>query len=207
MNYSIMISIFGLAVATVNFNPVTTSPDYKFLKKEKQISLSSRELKLSDGRSTRELRAEFTVNGSLAKMREVLQNERLSRQWMKGVKDYSLIGTTGDNWKAYIQYDIPWPLNNQDCIINYTSNLSGNGTSLTIKMNSQPDFLPKKPGVERISHLSGCWTITGVTEKNCRVVYTVYSEQKARFPRWATDPIIQQNLINSLSAFRELAEK
>jgi hypothetical protein len=39
----------------------------------------------------------------------------------------------------------------------------------------------------------------------CRVEYTVYSEQKPRYPRWAIDPLIQNNLISTLSSLRELA--
>lgn len=204
MIYSLIISI-GIAIATLNSG--VTPSEYKFIKKDKQISLSSRELKLHNGRTTRELRAEFTINGSLEKMKKVLKDEQLSRRWMKGVEYFSVLSRESDNdWKAYIRYNIPWPLSNQDCIISYNCITTHEGKGLTIKMNGLPDYLPKKDGVERISHISGCWTITQSTN-TCRVVYTVYSEQKPKFPLWATDPIVQQNLINSLSSLKELAEK
>ncbi len=204
MNLSLIL-LLGITCAT--FNPEGTPYDYKFLKKEKQVSLSSREIKLNNGRTTRELRAELVINVGLERMKEILKDEQLSRQWMKGVECFSLLGRgTDNNWKAYIRYNIPWPLSNQDCIISYNCSSTNEGKGLTIKMIGLPDYLPKKDGVERISHISGCWTIIQTTN-TCRVIYTVYSEQKPRFPRWATDPIVQQNLINSLSSLKELAEK
>lgn len=208
MNYSIILSILGFAVATVTFYPSETPSGYKFLRKEKQISLSSRQLKLPEGRTTRELRADFIVNESIEKLHKVLKDEKLSRQWMKGVQDYSTISMeSGNSWKVYVQYNVPWPLSNQDCIINYSCTSSNDGKSLTINMNGQPDYLPRKEGVERITHMSGCWSINQISNLRCKVVYTVFSAQKPKFPRWATDPLIQQNLISSLSGLKELAEK
>lgn len=182
--------------------------DYKFIRNEKEISISSREIILEDGRATRELRAEFTVNTSINRLISAIKEDKLSRQWMQGIEDFSVISRSSENnWKAYIQYKIPWPLNNQDCIIDYTSIVSDNGNTYTIKLNGVPSYLPKKPGIERITHLSGRWIMKRVSDKSYRVVYTIYTEQKPKYPRWITDPIVQDNLINSMSAFRELTER
>jgi len=184
--------------------PSPAPATYKLIKTEKQISLSSREIALKDGRTTRELKAEFIIAATPDHLLKVLKDDKLTRQWMQGLEDYSIISSeTPINWKAYVQYNIPWPLSNQDCVISYHCIRLGN--SYTIRMSGLPNYIPKKDGVERISHLSGCWVLSPLTNTKSKVVYTVYSEQKPRFPRWATDPIIQQNLIGSMAALREVA--
>jgi hypothetical protein len=198
-----------MAVSTIINSPAErpiSETAYTFLKKDKNITLASRELTLPDNRKTRELRAEFVVDADVATILKVIRNEKYATIWMKGVKEFTTIRRENENdWFAYVQYDVPWPLSNQDCIIRYQCVAAENGKGYVLNLNGSPDYLPVKPGVERISHLCGRWTITGGVSGS-RVVYTVYSEQKPKYPRWATDPIIQQNLINTLASMKELSE-
>lgn len=201
----LVIAITGLYESNTN-SPINGT-SYMFLKEENGVTLSSRNINLADSRTTRELRAEFMVTGNVETVLKVLKNDHQATRWMKGVKEFSIIRKENENnWYAYVQYEIPWPLSNQDCIIQYQCIAPEHGNGYILKMNSSSDYMPKKSDVERISHLCGCWTITENTNNSCKVVYTVYSEQKPKFPRWATDPIIQKNLINTLSSLKELAE-
>jgi hypothetical protein len=200
-----------IVVASTVINISTEVPkseqDFIFLKEEKNIILSCRELKLPNNHTTRELKAEFKVFASAETILKVLKNEQYALRWMKGVKEFSTICKINDNdWYAYVQYRIPWPLSNQDCIIRYKCKTTENGHGYILNLNGAPEYLPTKPGVERISQMSGCWKITENVLNRCSVVYTVYSDQKPKYPKWATDPIIQQNLISTLSSMKELAE-
>lgn len=212
MTAAVIISLAGITFGWFLLGPPDSQKviekDFKFIKNEKHISLSGREINLKDGRTTRELKAEFLINANIQKVVSAVKSDKLSRQWMQEIEEYSIISRESDNkWKAYIQYKIPWPLSNQDCIIGYNCIVSDNGNTYVIKMTGLPSYLPKKEGVERIAHLSGSWTINRVTDQTCRVIYTIYTEQKPRFPRWATDPIVQQNLINTMSSLKELMER
>ena len=208
MNTTALIVIMGASILVnshANMHPGETG--YTLLKKEKNITLSSRELILPNNHATRELRAEFMVEATAETILLVLKNDRYATRWMKGVKEFSTIRKVSENdWYAYVQYRIPWPLSNQDCVIRYKCNAAENGHGYILNLNGTPDYLPVKPGVERISHMSGRWIITESINNRCRVVYTVYSEQKPKYPRWATDPIIHQNLISTLSSMIELAQ-
>lgn len=186
---------------------ITSKTAYTLIKKEKSIYLSGREITLSNNSKTRELKAEFMVNAKAATVLKVITNEQYAKSWMQNVKEFSTLCRLDENdWVAYIQYDIPWPLNNQDCIIRYRCVESERGRKFLLTMNGAPDYIPVKTGVERISHLCGSWTITTLGNSECRVVYTIYSEQKPKYPRWTTDPIIQRNLINTLASMKELSE-
>lgn len=199
-----------IAVSSVLINPddiPTKTTAYTLIKKEKSICLSGREITLPGNRRPRELKAEFSVNAGASAVLKVITDEQYAKSWMQRVKEFSTLRRLNENeWFAYVQYDIPWPLNNQDCIIRYCCMESENGRKFQLTMNGVPDYLPVKPGVERISHLCGSWTITSAGSSECRVVYTIYSGQKPEYPRWATDPIIQHNLIGTLASLREISE-
>lgn len=181
---------------------------YTFIRKEKNISLSSRNIPAADDRTTRELRADFSVSACPGAVVNVLRNTSLCEDWMKGVTEVTDLRKISDNeWITYILYDIPWPLSNQDCIVHYRASMSTDGMSYQLKISGEPEYIPVRSGVERISHLSGYWKITGDGKGKSRVEYRIYSLQKPRFPRWATDPLIQQNLIETLASLRELTEK
>lgn len=197
----------GLAMMSLNAIPPRNESDYTFVRTEKNIALSSRDIKLQAKYSVREMRAEFVVAGSAATLFHILSDEKFSLQWMKGVKEYSVISRNNENeWLAYVQYRIPWPLRNQDCVIRYQCKPGENGDGFVLNLNSIADSLPERSGIERITHMSSCWVISQYNDNMCRVEYTVYSEQKPRYPRWVIDPIIQNNLISTLSSLRELAE-
>ena len=58
--------------------------------------------------------------------------------------------------------------------------------------------------IERISHMEGLWIITQTgPEKTC-VEYYVSSKQEPKFPTWITAPLIEKNLLNTMSAFRDV---
>jgi hypothetical protein len=198
----------GLAMMSLNAIPPHNESDYTLVRTEKNIALSSRDIKLPANYSVRELRAEFMVAGNAATLLQVLRDEKYTMQWMKGVKEFSVISRNNENeWIAYVQYQIPWPLRNQDCVIRYQCKSVENGDGFVLNLNSVADYLPENIGIERITHMSSRWAITQCNNNMCMVEYTVCSEQKPRYPRWAIDPVIQNNLIGTLASLRELAEK
>lgn len=198
---------FALAIMSNHANGPNVASSYTFIKKDKDISLSCRELQLPDNRKTREIRAEFRVKANVSTIFEVITAEKYAIHWMKGVKEFSNLSMAKQNdWYAYIRYQMPWPLNDQDCIIRYRINKNESQKRYVLHLDGIPDYIPQKPGIERISHLCGSWTICSVSDEGCSVVYTIYSAQKAKYPRWVTDPVIQNNLINTMAAMREISE-
>jgi hypothetical protein len=197
----------GLAMMSLNAIPPHNESVYTLVRTEKNIALSIRDIQLPANYSVRQLRAEFVVAGNAATMLHVLRDEKFALQWMKGVKEFVVISRNNENeWFAYVQYKIPWPLRNQDCVIRYQCKSVENGDGFVLNLNSIADYLPERSGIERITHMSSRWAISQCNDNMCMVEYTVYSEQNPRYPRWAIDPVIQNNLISTLSSLRELAE-
>jgi len=123
--------------------------------------------------------------------------------WMKGTRDYYRVETVdSSSWYSYIQFSIPWPLNDQDCIIHYR--LRRNSESyLEVFIDGEPGYLAPVEGVKRISHMQGSWKLLEVSPEKTVIEYLIFSNQPSSFPRWITDPIIQNNMIRTMTAFRE----
>lgn len=193
------------AISMIHFgmNNSAEEPVYTFIKKDKGIALFYRWVNVPNQKPVRELKAEFDIYSSPEQIITVLKNEKLALQWMKGVSEIRSIGkSTAEMWHTYIQYNIPWPLSNQDCIVRYDMKREPSGRIYNISMNGVPDHLPVNDGITRIKHLQGSWKLVPHSKNHCKVVYTVYSKQPPKFPRWITDPIIQGNLINTMEAFK-----
>ena len=179
---------------------------YVFIKKQNNISLYYRWINLPDKRQVRELKAELEIVSTPEEIIGVIKSEKLAMNWMKGACEVKNLEKPGNNlWHTYIQYDIPWPLSNQDCIIRYKLETVGN--HYQIDMTGVPKYISEKKDITRIQHLEGSWIIVPTNRNTCKVIYSVFSNQAPKFPRWITDPIIQGNLISTMEAFRSTVEK
>lgn len=182
-------------------NPNETG--FALVKDASGVSIYTRWIPVTETRSARQIKAVIVMDGTVASVLSVLRDDRSFTKWMNGTKDYYRIKTLDSaSWYSYVQFQIPWPLNNQDCIIKYnvTEDPSAGKTILSLK--ATPSFLKSFDGVKRIPHMEGSWVITNLGNNKVMVEYTMFSNQKPSFPRWITDPIIQNNLLKTMEAFR-----
>lgn len=190
-------------------DPSTIDVNAKFnlVRSDDNISIYTRWIPVTETRSTRQLKVEFVIDCPAEKVVSVLRDEKSYTKWMKATKTYYRLKTINENqWYSYVQFSIPWPLNNQDCILKYEVHECADPSKTEITLAGEPDFLQTYEGVERISHMEGSWVITKIGAGKSRVEYLVYSKQAPKFPTWITDPLIQKNLLKTMNAFREIVK-
>ena len=180
---------------------------YTFIGKEDNISLYQRWVISENNQKVRELKAFFYIQSDFQSIEQVLKNQSLGKQWNTHASIYKIDKTGMHNeWLNYIRYDLPWPLNDQDCYLQYTSKVMDNHT-IEIRFqsikNSQHPILK---GVGRISGVKGKWVLKKVRNNKLKVVYTITSDPSFTIPRWLSDPIVHKNLIATLSNFRSEVE-
>jgi hypothetical protein len=181
------------------------SANFTLVRSDENISIYTRWIPATETRMTRQIKAEFVIDCSIDNIISVLKDEKSYTQWMKATKTYYRLKTINDNqWLAYIQFSIPWPLNNQDCILKYEVHQNEDKSQTEITLQGEPDFLKSYEGVERISHMEGSWIITRIDGGKSLVEYYMYSKQAPKFPTWITDPLIQKNLLKTMNALREV---
>jgi hypothetical protein len=106
-----------------------------------------------------------------------------------------------------VQFSIPWPLNNQDCIIKFEVLPSSSVKRTEIRLTGVPNYLKEYKNVTRISDMEGSWILNYKGIKSTSVEYYTFSKQKPIYPRWLIDPIMRNNMISTMNAFREIVNK
>ena len=181
------------------------SSKFELARSSKSISIFTRWIPATESRQTRQLKAEFYLDCSVKEVVAVLQDESTYTSWMKAAKSYYRLKTVNEyQWYSYVQFSIPWPLNNQDCVLKYHLLKNTENGQVKISLKSEPSFMETNKGVERISHMEAMWIITQVGPSKTHVEYLVYSKQEPKFPTWITDPLIQKNLLKTMDALRSV---
>ncbi|MFH1296571.1 MAG: hypothetical protein ABIJ04_04775 [Bacteroidota bacterium] len=183
-------------------------PGFVLVKDVSGIQIFTRWIPVTESRSARQIKSELVMKGTIATVLSVLRNDRSFTKWMNGTKDYYRVKTIDSSqWYSYVQFSIPWPLNNQDCIIKYEVSEDPPGGKTMIRLTGTPSYIRHFEGVTRIPHMEGSWIITNLGHNKVKVEYSMFSNQKPSFPRWITDPIIQNNLLKTMAAFHDEVKK
>jgi hypothetical protein len=196
-------------------NAITNDPSandenskFTLVRSNDDISIYTRWIRVNETTSTRQVKAEFVVDCPAESVVTVLCDEKKCLEWMQSTKAYYRLRTINTNqWYAYVQFSIPWPLDNQDCVLKYEVCEYPESSRTEIILQGEPDFVKPIKGIERISHMEGRWIITPIEGGKTHVEYYMFSKQKPKFPGWLTDPLVQKNLIKTMDALRDLAHK
>jgi hypothetical protein len=195
------------SILSGNSSAIDVNTKFTLVRSDNNVSIYTRWIPVTEIRSTRQLKAEFVIDCPAEKVVSVLRDEKSYTKWMKATKTYYRLKTVNENqWYSYIQFSIPWPLNNQDCILKYEVHEGPDPSKTEITLAGEPGFLQTYEGVERISHMEGSWMITKIGPDKSRVEYLVYSNQTPKFPTWITDPLIQKNLLKTMIALRDIVK-
>ncbi|MCB9283541.1 MAG: hypothetical protein H6563_05650 [Lewinellaceae bacterium] len=174
--------------------------DFKLVKVRGSVSLYERWFEVEPGLNVRELKAEFTVDASSMSAFNLLKDESRAPKWMQSLDVFDVVENQGSNWVSYVRYNIPWPLDDQDVVLRYRqSNVDG---AILVSFNSDAHAsCPVKDGVSRMKGVSGSWLFQPTGNNQTKVTYKITTRNKSHFPRWVTDPLVQDNLMDTMNAF------
>lgn len=152
----------------------------------------------------RELKAVFKAKADVNAVSALIRDEAQGLRWNKNSSIYKVI-REDPQWICYIQYNLPWPVNNQDCVLRYTTRREGNTTIIGFK-SIEHRLFPARPEVMRIPDVEGKWMLTA-KDGGLHVTYYITTTPSKKFPGWVTDPIVRNNLLDTMIEFRTLLEK
>ena len=205
----ILLAGFGfsaMASEPVTSEPKTTESTFTLVKSKNNIDIYSRWIPVTEKRSARQIQVKFSIDAPIDEALSIILNDNEFTTWMKGTCESRRVQTADQNhWVSYVRFSIPWPLNDQDCIIKYALN-KHNSTYYEVSIDGDPEYLNPIDGVNRISHMTGSWKLVQTGPNRTLIEYTIFSNQPSSFPKWITDPIIQNNMVHTMTAFREKVE-
>lgn len=183
----------------------TQTTDWE-LKVDKQgIQIFSRWIE-ENGQNAREIKADFTVSAPAGQLPAILKDEDHVTDWMVGAKTFRVITQQSATcWYGYTEFDLPWPLQNQDLVALYkVENVNAQTTRVTVE--AFPDYREAYPKIERLQHFEASWTFTAKGNGITEVSYRAFTFRKPTTPRWILDPVVQKTLWKTMAGFREVAE-
>lgn len=177
--------------------------DFKLVKQAENIFLYERWIDAPDNGKVREIKAIFLVRTDVASIIRLLKDPARGKEWNANAKDYRVMPLPEENrWISYIQYDIPWPFDDQDCCLafHYQHN------EVTFQSTQHAAF-PVTENMSRITGTRGRWVLENMHSGNVKVTYFITTDRSKKIPRWVSDPIVHSNLFKTMAQFKKLAEK
>lgn len=179
--------------------------DWEEVRNTNGVKTYVRWIQHGQGNKTRERKGEIQVSCALGKTVEILTDASSALIWMSGVTENYLLSRPGPTeWYTYTLYSIPWPFNNRDLVSMFEIQNDPGNKSVLIRINSRADYVPLKPGIERLMNYQATWTITETAPQKVQIVFCAISDTPPLFPRYIQDPVIEKMFHNNLVRLKEL---
>ena len=190
---------------------IAGSPDtehFKLIKKDEALTLYERWIPAAGGGTVRQLKAVFQVRSGVRDIVAVLRDPALVSRWNAGVMSSAICPSPGESdWLYYVRYDIPWPFNDQDCLLRYQVLDLGNDAATIAFHSVESSRFPVPQGFDRITHVRGQWLVTPLDDGWLKVTYLVTTDRSKQIPRWVSDPVIHHHIFQTLTEFKRLVER
>ncbi|MEC5143908.1 START domain-containing protein [Chitinophaga sp. 212800010-3] len=182
--------------------------DFKLVKHDQAISLYERWIPGSNGDNVREIKAVFFVKTEIPAVIGLFRDQARGKAWNTNASEYKIVpAPQTTNWITYIRYDIPWPVDDQDCLLLYQYHALSGSDAAEVAFESIADSrFPLYNKTTRITGTRGKWLIEPAAPGELKITYLVTTDRSRRIPRWVSDPIIHDNLFRTMSKFRGLLE-
>ncbi|GEP98916.1 hypothetical protein CCY01nite_51760 [Chitinophaga cymbidii] len=177
--------------------------DFRLVKQSENVFLYERWIDAGAGEKVREIKAVFLVHADAENIMRTLKDPAKGKAWNVNARHYQVMRTPDENrWISYIQYDIPWPFDDQDCCLAFHAN----GREVSFESTNHSAF-PVAENMTRISGTRGKWILEDTHSGNVKVTYFITTDRSKKIPRWVSDPIVHGNLIKTMEKFKSLAEQ
>jgi len=180
---------------------------FKLVKVKGGVHLYERWVEIGPGLKVRELKAEFTTEAGVETLLGLLSDASRAYRWMQALEEFRLVEKQGPKvWTSYIRYKVPWPLEDQDVVLKYQVSAVNGLHSVSFQSVTNASC-PVKEGVTRMQGVSGSWNFQPQNSGQTKVTYFIITRNRSNMPRWLTDPIIQDNLLDTMIAFNGQAKE
>jgi hypothetical protein len=155
----------------------------------------------------REVKGDFTIHSTVSDAVALLKNEKRIRDWQDHVTEFKVYKTDDTaTWKEYSYHNIPWPVSDQDHLLEYRIEPTSTPDRVFITFESIVDdtLAPEREDVTRMK-LAGSWLIEKAGDGKIRASYRILSKPIG-IPRIFTDPVIRSNIMTTIRSYMAILE-
>lgn len=179
---------------------------YEIVRQDEKITLYERWTPYpGTATNARQIKSVFHVLTTLDRMVLTIKAEANVKAWQRNIIEYKVFPKTDSSWFAYSVYEIPWPLTNQDYLLNY-SLAKANENQIVISFDHSHDdtLAPVQEGIDRMP-TTGMWVLEKISKEKIKVTYTATS-LPVSYPRFVTDRIVRNNFMTTINTLITVAE-
>jgi uncharacterized protein YndB with AHSA1/START domain len=182
-------------------------PEYEVVRQDEKITLYERWTFFPGTTvNSRQIKAVFQTNVLPDKMFTAITDETKIKEWQIHIIEHKYIPKNDSAWHTYSLYDIPWPLTDQDYLLSYTlKERTDDRMVLSFQYSLNEKLAPVREDIDRMPTI-GQWELEKLSNGKTQVTYTATSKPVS-YPRFITDRIVRNNLMSTMHALIEAAEK
>lgn len=200
MSLAVILTCLALHVVAFDATPLG---EFKMLKNREGIDLYYRWMQMPEGNQVRQMKAVLDINGDAEDVLRLLKDEKLALGWIPNAEQFrNLTPTSGPEWVSYMQFAVPWPFADQDCILEYKTRENETGETV-IDFRCNPDYIEKVEGISRMKDINGTFVIRELPNGHSTLECYFLSEKASVIPRWITEPIITGSILSLMEALRD----
>ena len=156
-----------------------------------------------DNSSFKRIKVECTMEGTLEKLMQVLNNVNNHKTWIYNTKhSYIINRVSPTEYYYYTETTLPWPLQNRDAVVHIKFTKDSQDRFLKIAAVGEPDFLPVVKGKVRVQRSANSWMVTMPVPNMLNIVYVFEADPGGGLPAWLVNAFMDKGPYES---FRKLA--
>ena len=197
---AVLVACVAFCVAAFAATPIG---DFRILKNRNGIDLYYRWMQMPEGNKVRQMKAVLEVNGGTEEVIRLLKDEKQALGWIPSAEQFrNLTQASGPDWVSYIQFAVPWPFADQDCILEYKTRVNAAGETV-IDFRCNPEYIGTVEGISRMKDINGSFVIRELPNGHSILECYFLSEKASVIPRWITEPIITGSILSLMEALRD----
>ncbi len=157
------------------------------------------------GSSIREVRAELELDTNLKKLIAFLQDPSRNSDWVPYSGGATVLDQpTPNRTIVHFRLQSQWPFKPRDAVAAFTLVQDPQTKTVTIEIESLPDFIKVEKGTVRLRTYEGFWRLTPVTRQKIKVLYQNRVDPEGLIPAWMSNRFAIQTTLDALHNLKQL---
>jgi hypothetical protein len=158
-----------------------------------------------EGSPLKEFKGEAVIGASIEICKNVLLDIENHVKWRPDCIESKLIQKDENSYIAYNETKAPWPVSNRDVILKNTMDILKDKIIFSFSALNNPDIVPLKDGVVRMTELTGKWTLLK-QNGNTLVTFQARINPAGSIPAWLANKTSIDQPFKSLQGLKQMVK-
>ncbi|MGE7958294.1 START domain-containing protein [Pseudomonas sp. NPDC089530] len=159
------------------------------------------------GSGYRGFRGVTKIRADIPTLSALQENLRVACAWLYGCKQMRLLKNDGDDTWVYLTTDLPWPAITRDMVLWVHTEQREDGSLVRQLEAVREGWVPRTPGLIRVSRLQGVWKMVPRGEALTEVTYELQADPAGDIPAWLANRFVVDAPWETLRTLRVVAER